>query len=86
MNIFRFISWKAVAGVMPILLEVFKHAKEYVGGGENPEIEELKQRVKHLQFEQESIFRFIKTAVACLVILFIISLSALVLGIIALSR
>lgn len=81
MSIFNTIPWKAIASFMPTVMELVRDAK-----GGNSSMAELQLKIGQLEKNQKAIHYRLQMLLAAVVFTLMISIAALVIGIIVLAR
>ena len=87
MSLFGLLPLKAFTQFIPVLMDVIFKARG--GGGtekEQKEIDELKAKMKVLDADISSIFKSLRVIIVGMLVIFFISVSALIVGIIAMSK
>ena len=87
MSLFGLVPWKAFTQVVPLLVDiVFKVRSNNGSEQEQKEINELKEKVKALDCEIGSIYKGLRILIVGMLVTLLVSVAALVVGIIAMSR
>ena len=87
MSIFAAVPWKAVASAVPLLADlVFRSDISCAAEKEQKEIEALKAQLKTIDSEINSLYKAAKILLAGLIVVFLVAVSALIVGIVAMSN
>ena len=87
MSLFGSVPWKAFTQFIPVLVDIiFKVRGDDGTEKEQKEINELKAKMKTLDAEINSIFKGLRVIIVGILVIFLVSVSALVVGIIAMSK
>ena len=87
MSLFGSVPWKAFTQFIPVLVDIiFKVRGDGASDKEQKEINELKAKIKTLDGEINPIFKGLRVIIVGILVIFLISVSALVVGIIAMSK
>ena len=87
MSLFGLVPWKAFTQVVPLLVDIVFKVRGNSGiEQEQKEINELKARIKALDGEINSLYKGLRILIVGMLVTLLISISALVVAIIAMSR
>ncbi len=87
MGLFGLVPWKAFTQVVPLLVDIVFKVRGNSGlEQEQKEINELKSKVKALDGEIGSVYKGLRVLIVGMLVTLLVSVSALVVGIIAMSR
>ena len=87
MIFFRSVMWRAFVKVIPLLVDIVFNVRGSAGiEKDQKDIGELKAKLKTFDGEIDSLYRGLRILIVGLLVVFLVSVSALVVGIIAVSK